>query len=286
MLSTSLLYCNNIDDHSGTQRPLNGDHQGFDDHSNVANCSHESTSLSSLLLTNQTVGHNHPPHHYHHLHQNDSKSASIIHQKTPSISSSQFAKSSITSSSAIYNARFRPSSLNGAANSRYRVQYLGCNTCDYRTHKPEHGIGTYQKPLLDLYCAVLRRSVMFRSLLAMNQVVDLSSHGIFIADKDRTQNNRRPGSSASATATSKPDDAVSTNTNDTVVTKVITPLSNIRLWAAVRLQHRTQMRKIKNSGIHKRHVGVAFVPLSCSEAVLDKNAFVTLNSKQRFLLGM
>lgn len=175
--------------------------------------------------------------------------------------------------------------------SRYRVRYLGCNTCDPRTHRLDSGIASYQKPLLDLYSTVLRRSVLlptlYSSLSVINQVADFCNHGIVIAERDRFTASKhaqlpvagtRPHSSASAASGQKA-------SVETVVTKVITPLSNIVLWAAVKFQHRSSMKKVKNSAMKRRQIGVAFVPLSCSNAVLDKNAFLTLNSKQRFLLG-
>lgn len=184
--------------------------------------------------------------------------------------------------------------------SRFRVQYLGCNTCDYRTHRIENGIGAYQKPLLDLYATVMRRSVVTRSVLVFNQMAEFSEHGIVVAEKDRYQQSKRestpssvakdqrPGSSISKTECSSllPPAPPTLSSSNTVVTKVITPLSNVLLWAAVKLQHRYAFHKINAKSVAKRRqIGVAFVPLSCSEAVLDKNAFVTLATKQRFLLS-
>lgn len=183
------------------------------------------------------------------------------------------------------------SDLKNPSKARFRVRYLGCNTCDPRTHRLDHGIAAYQKPLLDLYSTVLRRSVVLRSLYsslaAINQVADLSAHGIVIAERDRFSTSgknahlpsQQPSRHSSGSSTSKTESA------ETVVTKVITPLSNILLWAAVKFQHRSNVNKSKGSSGKRRQIGVAFVPLSCSEAVLDKNAFVSLHSKQRFLLG-
>ena len=176
--------------------------------------------------------------------------------------------------------------------SRYRVRYLGCNTCDPRTHRLDNGITAYQKPLLSLYSTVLRRSVVLRSLYSslsvINQVADFSSHGIVIAERDRFSLSKHGQLSVSARSHSSQVNVTNKPHNtsiETVVTKVITPLANIVLWAAVRFQHRYCMKKQKNSSIKHRQIGVAFVPLSCSEAVLEKNAFLNLNSRQRFLLG-
>lgn len=228
MISTSILYCNQLDE------PVP------DDGHSEANRSRHSSVLASLTGS--------------HL---------------------RSAGSSVLSSSSNH--------------SRYRVRYLGCNTCDSRSHKLDHGISAYQKPLLDLYSAVLRRTVVLRSIystLSPNQVADFSHHGIVIAERDRFHQARshqsRPHSSASSAVSGK---TGTTSVPDTVVTKVITPVSNILLWAAVKLQHRTSLKKSRGRSVKRRQIGVAFVPLSCSEAVLDKNAFVALTSKQRFLLG-
>lgn len=193
-----------------------------------------------------------------------------------------------TAISVLSGGNLSTSGVSAISNNRYRVRYLGCNTCDPRSHKLDNGIAAYQKPLLELYTTVLRRSVLLRtlhpSISLVNQVADLSSHGIVIAERDRFKGQvagsrtGRPQSSASAASTK-------VSQSETVVTKVITPLSNILLWAAVKFQHRSTVKRVKNATNKRRQIGVAFVPLSCSDAVLDKNAFVTLNSKQRFLLG-
>ncbi|KAF8777135.1 hypothetical protein HNY73_014055 [Argiope bruennichi] len=68
-----------------------------------------------------------------------------------------------------------------------------------------------------------------------------------------------------------------TNRGETVITKVITPLSNVILWAAVRFHARI---------IKKRVFGAAFVPLACSDGVLDHKSYICLASKQRFLVSL
>ena len=243
MLSTSILYCNKLDDTL-------------------------LETIDNVSATTSTTG---------------AKSKLRLSSNAPSNSGLDSSAISIFSQSA-------NSALSGATKSRYRVRYLGHNTCDQRTHPLDHGIAAYQRTLLDLYTTVLRRSVVLRSLYSslavINQVADLSTHGIVIAERDRflsSQQHDRPYSSVSSTSAAK-------ESSETVVTKVITPLTNILLWAPVRLQfkHRSSMKKVKNSSVKRRQIGVAsaaFLPLSCSEAVLDKNAFVSLNSKQRFLLG-
>ena len=240
MLSTSILYCNELND-----KLLNR----IEDSSGPPSTRNGSNAQTSLLSSTGTTSQ---------LRSIEIEGISVLSDRS-TIASSQ---------------------------SQYNVRYLGCNTCDPRSHKLDNGISSYQKPLLELYAAVLRRSVVLRSLYqsvaVVNQVAELSSHGIVVAERDKFSHVKvhppqRPNSSASAPSSKPP--------VDTVVTKVITPLSNILLWAAVKFQHRSTVKKVKNSSAKRRQIGVAFVPLSCSDAVLDKNAFVTLTSKQRFLLG-
>lgn len=61
-----------------------------------------------------------------------------------------------------------------------------------------------------------------------------------------------------------------------VVTKVITPLSNILLWAALRF-HTRRIRP------RSKILEAAFVPLACNPAVLDSSGFIRLPPKHRHL---
>nr|XP_027197470.1 uncharacterized protein LOC113791835 [Dermatophagoides pteronyssinus] len=298
MLSTSILYCNNIEQSNSRPSPP------------------QSSSLQSDdLIQNHHYHHHHRRRYKHHNDDSSTKSnvnpqrylrTSSNRTQTTTTNRSIDGQSSLSggfSKNSIVSSSFSTNKTKINNSHRYRVQYLGCNSCDIRSHKPDNGIGAYQKPLLDLYSAIFRRSLANRSLLTLNQVADLSTHGIFIAEKDRFTSSSssttsahhdrihsRPGSSASNLDCNTTSNQ-SGSSPSTIVTKVITPLSNILLWAAVRLQHRTHFRtnnsnrmNVKNT--KRRQIGVAFVPLSCSEAVLDKNAFITLNSKQKFLLGI
>lgn len=298
MLSTSILYCNNIEQSNSRPSPPQSSSVQSDD-----------------LIQNHHYHHHHRRRYKHHNDDSSTKSnvnpqrylrTSSNRTQTTTTNRSIDGQSSLSggfSKNSIVSSSFSTNKTKINNSHRYRVQYLGCNSCDIRSHKPDNGIGAYQKPLLDLYSAIFRRSLANRSLLTLNQVADLSTHGIFIAEKDRFTSSSssttsahhdrihsRPGSSASNLDCNTTSNQ-SGSSPSTIVTKVITPLSNILLWAAVRLQHRTHFRtnnsnrmNVKNT--KRRQIGVAFVPLSCSEAVLDKNAFITLNSKQKFLLGM
>lgn len=186
----------------------------------------------------------------------------------------------VSASPSSVNSKRPPSTSSSSSRpkTRYRVQYLGSHTCDQRSHRIEGGLAAYQKPLLDLYTTVVRRSVVLRTISVISQVAEFSEHGIVVAQANRAR--------LSSSSPSSPDGG------ETVVTKVITPLSNILLWAAVKFQHRTVVpaNKVKYSltaaaASRRKQLRAAFVPLSCSEGVLDKSAFVSLTAKQRFLLG-
>ncbi len=145
---------------------------------------------------------------------------------------------------------------------RFRVRYLGSNSCNIKIRKLNDGISSFQKSLLELYTNTRRRSFALRSFysFALNQVIDVCSYGVVVAERDPTIIR------------------LNCSEGETVVTKVITPLSNILLWAAVRFNYRVSGRR--------REFGAAFVPLSCSDAVLNQNSFIPLSSKQRFLVGL
>lgn len=245
MLSSSILYCNKLDENilmSEDDRTCGG--------SNVLSGRAKMSTSSSLNSSPPSLP---PP--ISRLRLVDVSPPSVKSKRPPSTNSSSRPK------------------------TRYRVQYLGSHTCDQRSHRLESGLAAYQKPLLDLYTTVVRRSVVLRTISVLNQIAEFSEHGIVVAQANRA---RLPSTSAS---TSSPE------SGETVVTKVITPLGNILLWAAVKFQHRTVMAasKVKynfaTAASRRKQIRAAFVPLSCSEGVLDKSAFVSLTAKQRFLLG-
>lgn len=138
----------------------------------------------------------------------------------------------------------------------FRVRYLGCTSFSHG--KRQVGISILQRPLLELYSAARRRGEDQRSAhpLALTQNLDVSDYGLVVADSEV---DRRSGDTVP------------------VVTKVITPLSNIILWASVRFNSRIIKRKT---------FGAAFVPIACSEAVVDPKSYVQLASKQRFLVSL
>lgn len=349
MLSTSILYCNKLDDRQLQQLETIVVEGGGGSAEAAAGGGRSSSNNSALGHPNHVQ--QRPPHstsnptspkviaHHQHHHQQQLRRRNLAPSTARTNPPSDvFSDVASASASAIITSPTSPTPTSSATSSavnknRFRVRYLGCNSCDPRRHRLDGGIASYQKPLLDLYATVLRRSVVLRSLYAysiaaVNQVADISAHGIVVAERDRfatasstspsvrpcSETNgiianrnhhhrhlqpqpqpRRPNSSVSETVPHSTSQDVSFTahssaaTVETVVTKVITPLSNILLFAAVRFQHRSRSSAKKSAGNRRggrrQVVGVAFVPLSCSEAVLDKNAFVSLPAKQRFLLG-
>lgn len=300
MLSTSILYCNKLDERQLQQMAAE---------TSIDNNSPLTSPHRPHSTANGAKGAQPPPQHLNH-HPNvrpassTTLTSSVIHPSELFSDVATNATTNITSTPTLAGS----SSTANKASNRFQVRYLGCNSCDPKRHRLDGGIASYQKPLLDLYSTVLRRSVVLRSLYAysiaaVNQVADVSSHGIVVAERDRfakpklETNNvpKRPNSSVSENVNDNPStsqdvlNSSSHSSPETVVTKVITPLSNILLFAAVRFQHRSRSTSKCSAGGRRggrrQVVGVAFVPLSCSEAVLDKNAFVTLPAKQRFLLG-
>lgn len=294
MLSTSILYCNKLDEGQLQQMAAE---TSIDNNSPLTSARRpHSTANGAKGLT--------PPQHLHHQPNVRPASSTTLTSDELFSDVATNATTNITSTPTLAGS----SSTANKTSNRFQVRYLGCNSCDPKRHRLDGGIASYQKPLLDLYSTVLRRSVVLRSLYAysiaaVDQVADVSSHGIVVAERDRfakpkpETNNvpRRPNSSVSENVNDNPStsqDVLKSSSNsspETVVTKVITPLSNILLFAAVRFQHRSKSTSKPSAGGRRggrrQVVGVAFVPLSCSEAVLDKNAFVSLPAKQRFLLG-
>ncbi|KFM68459.1 hypothetical protein X975_11862, partial [Stegodyphus mimosarum] len=142
-------------------------------------------------------------------------------------------------------------SLDSELSSGFQVKYLGSVSFTRKKRQPLKGIVSLQRPLLDLYTGARRRGESHRSVhpLALTQQLEICDYGLVVAEGN----------------------------GETVITKVITPLSNVVLWAAVRFHARI---------IKKRVFGAAFVPLACSDGVLDHKSYICLASKQRFLVSL
>ncbi|XP_022256971.1 uncharacterized protein LOC111089202 [Limulus polyphemus] len=138
----------------------------------------------------------------------------------------------------------------------FRVRYLG--SVFFPTRRKKVNMRTLQKPLLDLYTKSRRRGEDQRSVhpLALTQHLLLSDYGLVVAENEEDQE---------------------TGNREAVVTKVITPISGIIIWASVRFH--TKILK-------RRMFGAAFVPLACSDAVMDKKSYVQLARKHRFLVSL
>lgn len=136
------------------------------------------------------------------------------------------------------------------------VRYLGCNR--FQSGAKQRGIKALQRPLLDLYSTARRKGEDRRSVhpLALTQRLDVSHYGLVVAE---------------------PVEDPETRETITAVTRVITPASNVVLWAALRFSARLAKR---------RSIGAAFVPLACSEDVVDRSWYVGLPTKRRFLVGL
>ncbi|XP_076334020.1 uncharacterized protein LOC143238022 [Tachypleus tridentatus] len=138
----------------------------------------------------------------------------------------------------------------------FRVRYLG--SVLFPTRRKKVNMRTLQKPLLDLYTKSRRRGEDQRSVhpLALTQHLLLSDYGLVVAENEKDQE---------------------TGSREAVVTKVITPISGIIIWASVRFH--TKILK-------RRMFGAAFVPLACSDAVMDRKSYVQLAKKHRFLVSL
>lgn len=136
------------------------------------------------------------------------------------------------------------------------VRYLGCTR--FQSKAKQRGLKALQQPLLDLYSAARRKGESQRSVhpLALTQRLDVSHYGLVVAE-----------------ALEDPE----TGRAVTAVTRVITPAANIVLWAAMRFSARLAKR---------RSIGAAFVPLACSEDVVDRSWYLALSAKRRFLVGL
>lgn len=133
----------------------------------------------------------------------------------------------------------------------FKVRYLGSTTLSLS--RKQIGIGVLQRPLLELYSAARRRGDDHRksATLTLNQRLDISDYGLVVAKNDQD--------------------------NSTIVIKVITPISNIALWAAVRFHSKISKR---------RNLGASFAPIACSEGIVDPKWYIQLGNKQRFLINL
>ncbi|XP_064459929.1 uncharacterized protein LOC135370159 [Ornithodoros turicata] len=159
----------------------------------------------------------------------------------------------------MYSLKTRDEELCSAAEPVGRsffVRYLGCNR--FQSRAKQRGVKALQRPLLDLYSTARRKGEDRRSVhpLALTQRLDVSHYGLVVAE---------------------PVDDPETRKTVTAVTRVITPASNVVLWAALRFSARLAKR---------RSIGAAFVPLACSEDVVDRSWYVGLPTKRRFLVGL
>ncbi|XP_074602972.1 uncharacterized protein LOC141856532 [Brevipalpus obovatus] len=156
-----------------------------------------------------------------------------------------------------------------------RAKYLGCVRCATKSKVLKDGIQSVQSDILQLYATAQRRTMAngylrpLTSSVDSYQVIDICNYGIVIGERDPTAQTTLD---ISGTLNAGNEDKV-------VMTKVITPLSNIVLWASIKFTH--GVVKLKGH----RVLGAAFIPLSCSQGVFKKNTFIRLRGKQKFLIG-
>ncbi|XP_013786734.1 uncharacterized protein LOC106470714 [Limulus polyphemus] len=138
----------------------------------------------------------------------------------------------------------------------FPIRYLGSTTFNVKGKKID--IQILQRPLLELYSKARRRGEDQRAVhpLGLNQILHVSDYGLVVAESNQDH---------------ETGDAIA------VVTKVLTPVSSLALWAAVRFHTRVMKRKA---------FGAAFVPLACSEAVVNEDQYTRLANKQRFLVSL
>ncbi|XP_022254031.1 uncharacterized protein LOC111088381 [Limulus polyphemus] len=141
-------------------------------------------------------------------------------------------------------------------NDGFHVRYLGSVHFPNQTKKVN--IKSLQRPLLDLYTKARRRGEDHRGVhsLALTQHLHLSDYGLVVAENEEN---------------------VKTRCQEAVVIKVITPVAGLILWTAVRFHTRI---------LKRRKPGAAFVPLACSDTVFEKDCYVQLTEKRRFLMGL
>ncbi|KAI1292262.1 hypothetical protein HDE_07503 [Halotydeus destructor] len=157
-----------------------------------------------------------------------------------------------------------------SAQGSFKVRYLG-SAQGAKERKPlKGGISAVQKPLIALYSVVQRQFVYHRNYIlsadnTFPQNLKVCNFGVIVSEDESRLNRCSSG--------------VSSDREQPIVTKVITPLSNILLWAAVRFHSQAV------PGAKRAH-SAAFVPLACNEAVLDRSTFIKLLPKQHFLTSL
>ncbi|XP_076344668.1 uncharacterized protein LOC143244243 isoform X1 [Tachypleus tridentatus] len=141
-------------------------------------------------------------------------------------------------------------------NDGFRVRYLGSIHFPSKTKKVN--MKSLQQPLLDLYTKARKRGEDHRGVhfLALTQHLHLSDYGLVVAENEKN---------------------MKTRCQEAVVIKVITPVAGLILWTAVRFHTRI---------LKKKRSGAAFVPLACSDTVFEKDCYVHLAEKRRFLIGL
>lgn len=114
-------------------------------------------------------------------------------------------------------------SLDSDLTAGFQVKYLGSVSFTRKKRQPLKGIVSLQRPLLDLYTGARRRGENHRSIhpLALTQQLEVCDYGLVVAE--------------------------GTTRGETVVTKVITPLSNVILWASVRFHARIIKKRVCTS---------------------------------------
>uniref|UniRef100_T1JVP0 PID domain-containing protein n=1 Tax=Tetranychus urticae TaxID=32264 RepID=T1JVP0_TETUR len=158
----------------------------------------------------------------------------------------------------------------GSSLTSVKVKYLGAIRATGRSAILNKGITAIQSELIDLYTIAQRKFVSTSSNQTTYQIIEICNYGVVIAEPD-----------PSAATTLSVVGQSNVNPNRIVVTKVITPLSNIVLWAGVRFN----CRPVKVRGRHR--LGAAFIPLSCSTAVLKASSYTPLTtSRSRFLSSL
>ncbi|XP_053205638.1 homeobox protein 2-like [Panonychus citri] len=163
----------------------------------------------------------------------------------------------------------------GSIISSVKVKYLGVISASGRSSAIlNKGLTAIQSELVDLYTIAQRKyvtSITNGVHSSSYQMIEVCNYGVVIAEPDPS----------SRTTLSVAGQSNLTDPNRIVVTKVITPLSNIVLWAGIRFN----CRPLKINGRHRS--GAAFIPLSCSSAIMKQSAYTPLtNQRSRFLSSL
>jgi len=164
-------------------------------------------------------------------------------------------------------------SLNSSVNY-LKAKYLGCILCQPKSSIQKKGLSLIQQQILDLYADAQKKYFTnpyfcFKER-GFHQVLEICDYGIVIGEKDPTA---RTTLGINGSSNLRKEEKI-------VVTKVITPLSNIVLWASLKFHSRL----VKQKG--KKYIGAAFIPLSCSSAIFKERSFTRLTMKQKFLINL